>query len=109
MLDFLERKDSFIEIEGKGKSLDNVIADYNTEYSQHITKNSEGVIWLEDDANKWGVEYRLYVRDCPLDQAKILGFSQNTDYRDEFKYRLNSKKAIKFLFQQGYRIGFNRG
>jgi len=108
LLEFLEREDCFIEIEGKGRALDNVLDNYNSEYTPHITKNSDGIIWLEDDANKWGVEYRLYVRVCPPDDVKALGFTRNTAYRDDFSYRLNNKEIIEFLFQQGYRIGFNR-
>lgn len=109
LLNFLKNQECFIEIEGKGSSLDKFLEFYNAEYSPLITKNSDGVIWLEDNANKWGVEYRLYVRNCPQESVKHLGFKRNTDYRNEFPYRLNDKKIIQFLFQQGYRIGLNRG
>ena len=48
----------FIEAEGKPSMLNNFITTYNSSYSPSITLQTDGIICLEEDANKWGLELR---------------------------------------------------
>ena len=97
----------FIEAEAKNSRMQNFIQDYNQHYSPSINAHSDGIVLLQDDANKWGLELRLYVKSCPPDNVKRLGFTHNNAYRGDYSYRLNDKDAIYYLFDHGCRIGLN--
>lgn len=56
----------FIEAEGKPSTLNNFFADYNNSYFPSISNQTDGIICLEEDANKWGLELRLYFIFCQL-------------------------------------------
>ena len=43
----------FIEAEGRPSRLANFYADYNARYSPAVNGNTDGIIVLEEDANKW--------------------------------------------------------
>ena len=96
LIDFLSEISSkgnsfFIEAEGKHGAINNFIVDYNTTHRKTINDRSEGIILLENGANKWGLELRLYVPETP--PAVLLKmFTRNTVYRSEYKYRLNDNK-----------------
>lgn len=108
LLNFLKSEiDFFIEAEAKKDRMMNFIQNYNASYSSAITLSSNGVILLQDDANKWGLELRVYVRSCPPATVKSLGFTHNNAYRDNYSYRLNNNQIVEFLFSKGYRIGIN--
>ena len=107
LMKFLHSEECFIEAEGKKTALNDFIKQYNRDYSASLTLQDDGIIFLKEDANKWGLELRLYVRTCPPDNVKRLGFTHNETYRNDFSYRLNSKQIVSYLFRQGYRIGFN--
>ena len=47
------------------------------------------------------------VRACPPANIKRLGFTHNDAYRNDFSYRLNDNDILEYLFDHGYRIGFN--
>lgn len=55
----------FIEAEGRPSRLKNFYAEYNMMYSPSINNSSNGIIVLEEDANKWGLELRLYLHQKP--------------------------------------------
>lgn len=93
----------FIEAEGKPSRLRSFYAEYNSLYSPSIDNNSEGIIVLEDDANKWGLELRLYMHNKPT----FIPATRNSVYRKDYPYRINDVDAIKGLFKLGYRIGQN--
>lgn len=107
LLDYLRTVECFIEAEGKPSSMNNFISKYNLDYHETLSVFDDGIILLQDDANKWGLELRLYVRDCPPVNVRALGFTHNDAYRNDFSYRLNSNEIVRFLFDQGYRIGIN--
>ncbi|MBR1858804.1 MAG: hypothetical protein IJ797_04845 [Selenomonadaceae bacterium] len=108
LLKFLSDEDNFfIEAEAKPDRMTSFINDYNKSYSPQITLYSDGIILLQDDANKRGLELRLYVRSCPPTNVKSLGFTHNNAYRSDYSYRLNDNKIIKSLLSDGYRIGLN--
>lgn len=93
----------FIEAEGRPSRLRNFYADYNSVYSPKINDNTNGIIVLEEDANKWGLELRLYLHENP-DCIKAF---RNRTYRNEYAYRINDVDVINDMFDLGYRIGVN--
>lgn len=105
-LDMLIRSNGlpvFIEAEGRPSRLDSFYAEYNAKYSQAINENSDGIIVLDEDANKWGLELRLYLHFNP----SCMHAARNRDYRNEYEYRINDVDVIQKLFELGYRIGQN--
>ena len=52
------RDNVFIEAEGKPSRLKKFYTEYNEMYSPSINNNTNGIIVLEEDANKWGLELR---------------------------------------------------
>ena len=108
LINFLSTQECFIEAEGKLSSMNNFINNYNSRFGTTLSIYDDGIILLQDDANKWGLELRLYVRTCPPINVKRLGFTHNNAYRNDFSYRLNNNDIVNYLFNIGYRIGFNR-
>lgn len=107
LLNFLRNEEFFIEAEAKPSRMRNFIAEYNETYNENLTFQDDGMIILQEDANKWGLELRLYVYNRPPENIYRLGFTHNNAYRDNFSFRLNDNDAVLFLFEQGYKIGFN--
>lgn len=95
--------DVFIEAEARPSRLKSFYAEYNSKYSPSINDNSEGIIVLEEDANKWGLELRLYLHNLPT----CIHATRNRDYRNDYEYRINDVHVIQELFAMGYRIGEN--
>lgn len=95
----------FIEAEARPDRMNTFLNEYNMHYGQRLTLSSDGVICLQPDANKWGLELRLYVPEQP--PAGLYGFDRNPVYRDEYTYRLNDNRVIRALFDLGCRIGEN--
>ena len=93
----------FIEAEGKLSIINKFITRYNSSYSPTITTQTYGIICLEEDANKWGLELRLYLHFAPT----CIHATKNTVYRNSYPYRINDVNVIEELFTLGYRIGFN--
>lgn len=93
----------FIEAEGKPSTLTNFFMNYNNSYSPAISTLTDGIICLAEDANKWGLELRLYLHFAPT----FIHATRNTVYRNEYQYRINDDSVIKELFNLGYRIGTN--
>lgn len=96
----------FIEAEGKPSRIRNFIDDYNNRYNEALQMMDDGLIVLQDDANKWGLELRLYFNDKSgiPDEVKV---TRNSVYRPEYKFRINDIDIIMSLFDYGYRIGLN--
>ena len=65
-----------------------------------------GLIALNEDANKWRLELRLYFNDKSgiSDEIQV---TRNSVYRPEYRFRINDVGIIKKLFERGYRIGLN--
>ena len=68
-----------------------------------ISDDSDGIIVLEEDANKWGLELRLYLHHSPA----CIHATKNRAYRNDYEYRINDVDVIWELFEMGYRIGKN--
>lgn len=110
-LDFLLDSEQriFIDVEGKRDKMENFITQYNTSYSESIAIGDDGICLLSDTVDKWSVELRIYFNDTtgmPVywDGRKY----RNRNYRsDEFDYRLDDNKLMWFLFDNGYRVGYN--
>ena len=107
LINFLESEDFFIEAEAKPSRMRNFIDEYNRSYNEDLSIHDDGIILLQEDANKWGLELRVYVRTCPPENVRRLGFTHNEAYRNDFSYRLNNNEIVRYLFEQGYRIGMN--
>ena len=107
LLRFLETEEFFIEAEAKPGRMRNFIAQYNETYIEDLRIDDDGIILLQEDANKWGLELRLYVRSCPPLNVRNLGFTHNDAYRNDYSYRLNDNDVVNYLFERGYRIGIN--
>lgn len=102
---FIKNNDSdiFIEAEGRPSRLTSFFAEYNSKYNPKIDCDTIGIIVLDEDANKWGLELRLYLHRQP----DCIVSTHNTVYRSEYSYRVNNKDVIWELFDLGYRIGPN--
>ena len=96
-------EDVFIEAEARPSRLESFFDEYNSRYSPNVDENSDGIICLEEDANKWGLELRLYLHQNP----PRMHATYNTAYRSDYSYRINDKDVIMELFDLGYRIGQN--
>lgn len=93
----------FIEAEGKPSRLKKFYAEYNSMYSPSINDSTNGIIVLENNANKWGLELRLYLHHSPT----CVQATRNRTYRCEYAYRINDVDVIREMFELGYRIGLN--
>ena len=107
LLEFLANEKCFIEAEAVPRRMNNFLIDYNSRYGEVLRLDDDGLIVLKEDANKWGLELRLYVNNCPSDIKANYGFTRNNAYRPDFSYRLNDNDIVDYLFSQGYRIGYN--
>lgn len=96
----------FIEAEAKPRTMTTFINEYNKTHSPTIAFNSEGIIVLQEDANKWALELRLYVPDAPPSDIAHL-FGKNRVYKTAYSYRLNDNRIIRELFDNGCKIGLN--
>lgn len=103
--DFIKEtgRDVFIEAEARPSRLRNFYLKYNSMYSPIVNDYTDGVIVLDEDANKWGLELRLYLHERP----SFIDVTRNTVYRSEYSYRINDVDVIWDLFDLGYRIGLN--
>lgn len=95
--------DIFIEAEGRPLRLRNFYSEYNSMYSPRINDSTNGIIVLDEDANKWGLELRLYLHENP----SCIKATRNRVYRKEYAYRINDVDVINDMFNLGYRIGLN--
>ena len=96
----------FIEVEAKQSRIEKFINEYNSKYSRNLSMLDDGIIALEDDANKWGLELRCYF----YDRTEFPGgveVKENKVYRPEYSFRFNDVSVIEQLFSLGYKIGIN--
>lgn len=97
----------FIEAEAKQNQMNTFINEYNKIHTKPISLNTEGIIVLQNNANKWGMELRLYVKVSP--PKSIKGFHKhNRSYKSDYPYRLDDNATVNYLLANGYDIGRNR-
>lgn len=109
-LNFLKKSEQeiFIEAEARKDKMLKFISNYNSQYGETINLCTDGICLL-GDVDKWGVELRIYFNDTsniPISwQSRKY---RTTHYRsEEFYYRLDDNKLVRFLFDNGYRLGYN--
>lgn len=96
----------FIELEAKKSKVISFCNEYNNKYGENIDCYSDGIISLDESADKWAKEFRLYLNYKPsIDGIKV---TRNTVYRGEYPYRINNNQLIMEMFELGYRIGINK-
>lgn len=107
-IDFLEStgQSVFIEAEAKPGRMDGFISQYNRSYSPSISLRSDGIIVLQEDANKWGLELRVYL-NSKLGAPSGIRITHNDAYRGDYSYRINDNDLVMELFDKGYVIGQN--
>lgn len=93
----------FIEAEARPSRLKKFYSYYNSRYSPSVDDYTDGIIVLDEDANKWGLELRLYLHYSPT----CMHATHNNAYRADYSYRINDKDIVEKLFELGYRIGLN--
>lgn len=96
----------FIEVEAKTNKVQQFIEEYNAQYSQNLGITDDGVISLDDDANKWGLELRCYFSDSTGMPSGIT-VTRTKGYRNNYPFRFNDVAVIRELFSLGYKIGLN--
>ncbi|MDF2587042.1 MAG: hypothetical protein K0S41_883 [Anaerocolumna sp.] len=97
----------FIEAEAKPGRMSNFITEYNTYYGNPtVSMSTDGIIVLKDDANKWGLELRVYFYD-KTNIPQGYHVTHNDQYRDNYNYRINSVDVVDALFKKGFKIGLN--
>lgn len=96
----------FIEAEGRRSRIESFLREYNEKYNESLQIPHDGLIVLQDNANKWGLELRMYFND-KSGIPKGINVTKNSVYRPEYRFRINDVILINSLFDYGYRIGLN--
>lgn len=94
------------EAEALPAKITKFVDEYNLKYNANISIYSEGVVTLHENADKWGLELRMYVPIKPPIHLIHL-FRSNTVYKNTYKFRLNDNEIIERLFERGFRLGTN--
>jgi len=65
---------------------------------------------LEENANKWGIELRLYFSKTELIPTELLQLSvkNNMHGYEQYNRRINNNEFIWKLFANGYKLGQNK-
>ena len=96
----------FIEAEGRPQVIEKFIDDYNYKYGHSIDEDEDGIIVLQPDADKRGLELRMYFNDQTGIPSGIR-VTRTRGYRGEYLYRINDNQLIYDMFSLGYKIGYN--
>ena len=96
----------FIEAEGKESTIRKFIDDYNFHHTPCISIGDEGIICMDENKNKWGLELRCYFDNADGFPSGVQ-ITSNRVYRSEYPYRFNDVEVIRELFDLGYNIGMN--
>ncbi len=109
--EFLQQNNQeiFIDVEGKRDRILNFITEYNEKYDESIVIGSDGICPLSETVDKWGIELRIYFNDTTgLSSYWNSRKYRNQNYRsDEYNYRLDDNQLVRFLFDKGFRVGYN--
>lgn len=97
-----------IEAEAKPSRMSSFIAEHNAAYSRTVSTNDEGIVLLQDDANKWGLELRIYFQNKRGMPSAFSAIAKvNNTYKDQYLYRINDNEIIEELFSNSFHIGIN--
>lgn len=109
-LNFLKNSNQeiFIEAEAREDKMIKFIQNYNATYNETVELGSNGICLL-GNVDKWGVELRIYFNNISHIPSSWSSRKYKTShYRsDEFTYRLDDNDLVRYLFDNGYRIGYN--
>jgi hypothetical protein len=98
-----------LEVEAKRERLVRFFADYRKMTGQRLDFHTDGVVLLQDDADKWGLELRIYISDIanfPQEYDRYL--TSNTRFEKKYQAyaaRFNNNRLIMQLIRNGLRIG----
>lgn len=102
------KNDFFIEVEGKRSVIEKFLSEYN-DYRNICEIPSEGIVNLTEEQNKYGIEYRVYLKHTNNIPSDIEPITHNKHYRKEYPFRISQKQYVKpLLFEDGFNLGINR-
>lgn len=98
-----------LEAEGKRERLQRFIAEYNNITGIDIDSHTDGIVLLQDDADKRGPELRVYFSDITNFPRKYSSYLRSNtipenNYR-HFVKRINNNNLINSIIKSGLRIG----
>ena len=100
----------FIEAEAKRGTMLGFLNEYNQRRNENLSLEAgaqNGVVTLEENANKWGLELRCYFTNC-TGFPEGIHITDNPVYKPGYQFRFNDVDVIKSLiYDFGYKIGFN--
>jgi len=98
----------FIDAEGREDKMIAFIQQYNSKYNASVSVGDYGICLL-GDVDKWGIELRIYFNDISNIPSYWNGRKYNNrNYKsNEFTYRLDDNQLVYYLFDNGYRLGYN--
>ena len=98
----------FIDAEGREDKIKAFIQKYNSKYNESISVGDYGICLL-GDVDKWGIELRIYFNNISNIPSYWDGRKyHNRNYKSsEFTYRLDDNQLVYYLFDNGYRLGYN--
>lgn len=98
-----------LEAEAKEGRLRSFFDEYRNITNEILNFDTDGIVLLQDDADKWGLELRIYISDTtnfPVEYNRYL--TTNTrfeEYYQAYDARLNNNNLIMQLIRIGFRIG----
>lgn len=96
----------FIEAEGRRDKINSFITKHNYDYGRSINISSDGICVL-GDVDKWGVELRIYFTSNACVPARWHVQRNNIFRNRQYRYRLDSRELVEFLFSKGCVLGTN--
>lgn len=98
----------FIDAEGREDKIKAFIQKYNNKYNESVSVGDCGICLL-GDVDKWGIELRIYFNNISNIPSYWDGRKYNNrNYKSsEFTYRLDDNQLVYYLFDNGYRLGYN--
>ena len=98
-----------LEAEGKRERLHRFFEDYRKITCERLDFDTDGIVLLQDDADKWGLELRIYISDITnFPQEYTAYLTSNTRFEEKYQAyaaRLNNNRLIMQLIRTGLRIG----
>lgn len=97
-----------LEAEAKRERLRSFFSDYKNITGERLTDRTDGIVVLQDDADKWGLELRIYISDITDFPEEYRGYlTSNTRFEEKYQAyaaRLNNNDLIMQLIRIGLRI-----
>ena len=96
-----------IEVEGKQRVIASFIDEYNKTHLP-ISDSSEGIVLLEPDADKWGLEERVYLQTVSGIPSELKNRpKKNNAYKADYPYRISDNNLVSELLTNGFHVGVN--